>query len=229
MDLRIQCLCIDTADPARLAGLSARPAGRSIGPSRQLGGPPLAARTSGRLLADVATAAPLGRLRPQPGRRADSYGRATSTPPTVRLPRRSTRNRPCSRSAGSGSALLGRDLDVVQVRAALRDRPPGRRLARRDPGRGHQVGHRGQARRCPPGRSRAAPRPARRPGSARPDRRRSPWPNRARLAAVAWRVSSAPCTSVVTSSASTRWATRAAGRSAICRSSVLDLLAGPEA
>jgi hypothetical protein len=39
-----------------------------------------------------------------PARDLPGQRMATSTPPTVRLPRRTTRNLPCSRSARSGSA-----------------------------------------------------------------------------------------------------------------------------
>ncbi len=131
---------------------------------------------------------------------------ASSTPANVRLPRRSTRKRPCSSASGADHGVhVGHPL-VVDVRAALGDRPPGLVEAADQPGVAQQRRDRAAARRVP----------STRPASASAARsvagdsvvQRAPAEERLagrdRLRGLL-----APCTSVVSSSASARCARRA--------------------
>ena len=103
----------------------------------------------------------------------------------------------------SGSGVGVGDPLVVDVGTALGDRPTRRALAR------HQLrlapaGRRTTAARHAAGSRRAAPRSVPPSRVAASSSRRSPVPNSAAAAALTRSVSSAPCVSVVTSSARTR-------------------------
>ena len=135
---------------------------------------------------------------------------------------------PAARAAGRRrrAALGVGDADVVSVGTALGHRPPRRALAgaaarsrersttsgTRRPGRRRRAGPRRAPRRASARRARAGRR-----------RRRAP-----RDAALTRSVSSAPCTSVVTSSASARWPARRCGCSARLPLELLDLARGAE-
>ncbi len=140
-------------------------------------------------------------------------------------PTASRRTRPIARAAGrpccsaaSGSVTLR----VVDVHAAFDDRPARCRPGVDEPGRDQQVDHARQrigGDRDDSGLRSAAARVASSRSAS------SPRPNNAALAAIARAHSSAPCTSVVNSSASARWASRAAGRCCDRGLQLFDLLA----
>ena len=177
-------------------------------------------RRSGGRNVDDGPSSPRGDEDPPSARRQVAAAQAcASTTARVRLPRRRTAHRPCSRSSAVEHRVLGRDPDVVHRRTALGDRPSRRALARHHARRREQVGDRvaGGAR-CATGSSATAA------ASVAASRSASePRPNSAWLAATTWSAAPAPCTSDVTSYASARCASRAAGPVGDGRLELLDL------